>query len=297
MAMLKKVLYKDMLSRNGTQDSRSAGVMVKDIPIGDIVARDNVRKNYSGIEELAGSIRQHGLLQPIMVYKDGDQYVVKTGRRRFMAYQSLYKAETDRFHSIRCIVSDSENVAVIQLVENIQRENLSQIDLCNALSSLRDSGMKLEQIAAVMGKTEGYIKSIFVGINEIEKEPEFQNLIGDAGITIRDIAETKCVKNKDERLKLLEQRKKGVINRAQMRMAAQALKDEKTSVRDEPEVQPNADAILNPEPCVNYVVSASGLTIKLDFSDTKTTQTLDKGIKCLLMRHKVKIIEVGIVES
>jgi transcriptional regulator with XRE-family HTH domain len=105
--------------------------------------------------------------------------------------------------------------------------DLSQIDLFNALTSLREQGMTLKKIAGVMGKTEGYIKSLFVGVNEISKDENLTDLLGDAGITIRDIAETTGIKDKQERLNLLEQRKNGTINRAEMRKKAKELKSAK----------------------------------------------------------------------
>lgn len=52
-------------SQAGTQDRTSVKLTIKDIPLGDIQIRENVRKEYKDIEELAESIRQHGLLQPI----------------------------------------------------------------------------------------------------------------------------------------------------------------------------------------------------------------------------------------
>jgi ParB family chromosome partitioning protein len=224
--MAKASMLREVLARTGTRDSRSVNIMVKDIPIGDIQIKENVRKEYTGITELAESIRQHGLLQPITVFPDGDQYRVKTGHRRLKACQDLYQTEPERFHSIRCIISNAENIAVIQLVENVQREDLSQVDLCNALSALREEGLTLKQIAETMGKTEGYIKSLFVGINEIEKKPDLKTLLGDAGITIRDIAETNAITDRKERQSLLEQRGKGEINRAELRKKTQALKND-----------------------------------------------------------------------
>lgn len=224
--MAKMGMLKNVQSRTGTQDSRSVNIMVKDIPIGDISIRENVRKDYTGIEELADSIRQHGLLQPITVFVDGDQYIVKTGHRRFMACQLLYQNEPERFHSIRCIISNAENTAVIQLVENVQREDLSQIDLCNALSALRKHGMSHREIAVTMGKTEGYIRNLFVGIKEVNNSPQLEDLICHAGVTLQDIAETKGIPDNSERLKVLEERKDGSINRATMRERIKALKYE-----------------------------------------------------------------------
>jgi ParB family chromosome partitioning protein len=216
--MAKLGMLKNVREQAGTNDSRSVTLTVRDIPIGDIAVKENVRGEYTGLDELAASIRQHGLLQPITVYADGEGYAVKTGHRRYMACAALYREEPERFHRIRCVVSDAHNVAVIQLVENVQRENLSQTDLFNALSALREQGMTLKQIADVMGKTEKYVKNLFVGINEISDDEELQSFIDSpASGTIQDIADTKSVSNRQDRLNLLEQRKNGAINRTELR--------------------------------------------------------------------------------
>jgi ParB family chromosome partitioning protein len=216
--MAKMGILKNVQSRTGTQDSRSVTLTVKDIPIGDIHIKMNVREDYTEISELMESIRQYGLLQPITVYAVKDGYAVKFGHRRLLAYKKLYQEDPEKYHSIRCIISDNQNIALIQLIENVQRVDLSQHDLYQALNQLREQGMSLRQIGEVIGKSEGYIKSLFVGVNEINRDKDLQTLIGsDAGITIRDIAETKPIKDKNQRLALLEERKSGKINREQMR--------------------------------------------------------------------------------
>ena len=225
--MAKLGMIRNVKGRTGTKDSRSISLTVKDIPIGDICVKSNARTEYTGIEELAESIRQYGLLQPITVYAEGEQFTVKAGHRRYMACKSLYVREPERFHSIRCIISDAGNTAVIQLVENVQRVDLPQADLFNALSSLREQGMTLKQIAEVMGKTEGYIKNLFVGVNEISKDESLKAMIGHAGVTIGDIAETAAIPDRQDRLNLLEERKKGTVSRSDMRKKVKKLKSPK----------------------------------------------------------------------
>jgi ParB family chromosome partitioning protein len=235
--MAKMGMLKNVQSRTGTQDSRSVTLTVKDIPIGDIRIKENVRRDYTEIAELAGSIKQHGLLQPVTVYAEEDGYVIKAGHRRFLAYQLLYKEEPEKYHSIRSIISDNQNIALIQLIENVQRVDLSQHDLYQALSKMRKQGMTLRQIGEVIGKSEGYIKSLFVGVNELNRDKDLENLIGsDAGITIRDIAETKPIMDKELRLTLLEERKSGKINREQMREKVQEL-SEPTPKKKPPKAQ------------------------------------------------------------
>jgi len=161
--MAKAGILKNLQSRNGTKDNNAVSHIVKDIPIGDIHIKENIRKEYTGLEELQASIREHGLILPITVYEEGDGYVVKTGHRRFKAIQALYKTDPDKFNSIRCFITNADNIVVFQLIENVQRVDLSQIDLFNALTALKNEGMTMKQIAAVLGKSEGHIKNLFMG--------------------------------------------------------------------------------------------------------------------------------------
>ncbi|GHT98560.1 chromosome partitioning protein ParB [Spirochaetia bacterium] len=265
----------------GTQDNGSIRLTIKDIPLGDIRIKENVRKNYAGIEELAESIRQHGLLQPITVYADGDSYVVKTGHRRFKASQLLYQKEPDKFHSVRCIISDADNLSVIQLVENVQREDLSQLDLFTALSALREQGMTMKQIANAMGKSEDYIKHLFIGINEIQHDESLLELVSGAGTTIIDVKETKGI-DKKERLEVLENRGKGTISREEMRTKVRELKKSAT---------PSKQGNKEPAPeSIKYWVSSDDLTIKLTFSDIKLAKKVEPLIKKLFRESKIKIL-------
>jgi ParB family chromosome partitioning protein len=284
-------LLKDVRSRTGTKDGRAVALTVKDIPVGDIEVRENVRKEYAGIKELAESIRQHGLLQPITVYREDEVYVVKTGHRRYMACKLLFTDDPERFHSIRCLVSDKKNVAIIQLVENLQREDLSQIDLANALSALRGSGQTNKEIANVLGKTEGYINNLFVGINDIQQNKSFANLITHAGVSILDIAETKGVPDKTDRLKLLKEREAGKINRAEMRKKVKALKGGDVTTEEADSASETMPFVAATDPTVKIVVSPDGLRVKLTFSDKRTAELIERGIRRLLGRHGVGVEE------
>jgi len=222
--MAKAGILKNLQSRTGTKDNSAVSLTVKDIPIGEIQIKDNIRKEYTDLDVLQASIREYGLLQPITVYEEGDGYVVKTGHRRFMAYEKLYKEDPDKFNKIRCIKTDAGNIAVIQLVENIQRVDLSQIDLFNALTALKNEGMTMKQIAAVLGKSEGHIKNLFMGINEIAKDDELKNLVSHRAVTLKEIAETKGIMDRPKRLDLLKKRGKREITQSEMIMRGRATK-------------------------------------------------------------------------
>jgi ParB family chromosome partitioning protein len=222
---------KNVQRQAGTQDSNA--VKVREIPIGDIRMKANVRTEYIDIEELAESIRLYGLLQPFTVYRDGEGYAVKTGHRRFLACQQLADKYPDRFTNIPCIISDEDNAAIVQLVENIQRTDLTGAEMSDALTKLKNQGLSHKQIAEFLGKQEGYVKNLFMGVNAVNKSEKLKEAISHAGMTLEDINATKQVPDEQQRLALLEQRKEGNITRKEMYQKAQELKDTGPSLSDD----------------------------------------------------------------
>lgn len=85
------------------------------------------RKTFDEIalNELANSIKEHGLIQPIIVLKKNDSFILVAGERRLRATQILGK------ENILAFVSDSDESKLreLALIENIQRENLNPIEL------------------------------------------------------------------------------------------------------------------------------------------------------------------------
>lgn len=221
-----KLNIRDQVSkRTGTEDSREVSLSIKDIPIGDISIKENVRKDYTDLAGLRDSIRQYGLLQPITVYQDGGGYAVKTGHRRYLAYLELYREEPDKFHSIRCILSNAHNVAVVQLVENVQRVDLSGRELYEALTALREQGFSHSQIAELMGKSEGYIKNLFMGVKELNNSPSLKELVSHINVTLPDIVGTKGIPDEQARIKLLQQRAEGKLTQADLCKETNRLRD------------------------------------------------------------------------
>ncbi|MBL1244213.1 MAG: ParB/RepB/Spo0J family partition protein [Sulfurimonas sp.] len=109
--------------------------MVLEIALKDI--RPNPfqpRKTFdeSSLSELADSIKEDGLIQPIVVTEDIDGYVLIAGERRFRA------SKLAKLKEIRAIVlnSDEQKMRQFALIENIQREELNSIELADAYSEL-----------------------------------------------------------------------------------------------------------------------------------------------------------------
>ena len=130
-----------------TNTQESSLERIYSIPLRDIeISTDNVRKTDAtkDLDELAVSIKKHGLLQPIvLIGQYGDApYKLISGQRRFLAHQKLGKSD------IRAVFAGplSETEAVVKsLVENMQRRDLDYNDTAKAITSLYEKYGKDEQ--------------------------------------------------------------------------------------------------------------------------------------------------------
>lgn len=109
----------------------------KTLPIAKIRANpDQPRRHFDqeAIDELAASIKEHGLIQPILVTPKGDEYEIVAGERRYRASKI---AGLDKIPVIIRSLSD-QNQLEISLIENIQRRDLNSIETATAYAKLRD---------------------------------------------------------------------------------------------------------------------------------------------------------------
>jgi len=118
------------------------------------------------ITGLAESIREQGLLSPIIVRPDGNKYQIIAGERRYKAAQQAGLKEVP---ALIKKVSDSE-ARIISLIENIQREDLNDIDRASALRELKvNLGSPWEAIAKKLGLTKRRILDL-VGLLDLPEE-------------------------------------------------------------------------------------------------------------------------------
>ena len=114
------------------------------------------RKHFDtgGLQELAGSIRQYGVLQPLTVRKAGGAYELVAGERRLRA------AKLAGLEEVPCILIDvnMEDASLIALVENLQRRDLDFIEEALGISQLiRMFGMSQEEAARRIGKSQSAV--------------------------------------------------------------------------------------------------------------------------------------------
>jgi len=113
--------------------------------------------NEEAIKELATSIEKHGLMQPIVVIEDKDEYILVAGERRLKAIKSLNK---DKIKAIIVDISLND-LREYALIENIQREDLNPIEIAYSLKALiEEHGYTHEELAKNIGKSRSYISNL-----------------------------------------------------------------------------------------------------------------------------------------
>jgi ParB family chromosome partitioning protein len=108
------------------------------------------------LNELASSIKEHGVLQPILVRPAGDGYEIIAGERRWRASKLAGK------ETIPAIVErfDDATALEIALIENLQREDLSPLDEAVIYKKMTDElGYSIRQLAGKLGKDKGYVEN------------------------------------------------------------------------------------------------------------------------------------------
>lgn len=139
------------------------------VPLSCLKITDNVRMNFdeAEIEELANSIRQNGLMNPITVRPpetdaDGNKtYEVIAGGRRIRAHQWLCE-HGDDFSLIECCIRTGDKWA-LQMIENIQRTDLTPREKENAVAKALEEGLTQTQIAEKLSKPIQWVSDIVAG--------------------------------------------------------------------------------------------------------------------------------------
>jgi ParB family chromosome partitioning protein len=155
---LNKELYRNF------EDNFLEGAKIKEIELKSIVVKDQVRTkfNESSIKELAANIEANGLIQPLVVHKEKNKYVLICGERRFRAMSSI---DVD---SAPCFVLEdktADELMAIQFSENSSREALHYIDKADGILDYQKATKSSERkICKALGisKTEVH-RSLIIG--------------------------------------------------------------------------------------------------------------------------------------
>lgn len=139
---------------------------IQQIPRKQILWRDNERKHFERkeLEELAETIRAHGLLEPIGVVRDGESYIGIFGQRRWMA------AELAGLEMLPASVRENpltDAVArEIRLIENLARQSLSPLEQANGLAQLmKAAGLSVSEVAKRVGMNPAAVSKSLALLN------------------------------------------------------------------------------------------------------------------------------------
>lgn len=159
----------------------ATGEQISEIPIPAVQANPfQPRKRFSEAElsDLASSIREHGVLQPIVVRRSGDGYQIVAGERRFRACESLGLA------TVPAVVREATDSEMLELAltENIQRENLNAIELAQAYQAYIDRfDLTQEEAAERLGKSRSSIANT---IRLLDLPPDVQEMVSVGGLSM-----------------------------------------------------------------------------------------------------------------
>ena len=228
---------------------------------------DQPRKHFdkNALEELADSILQNGLLQPILVREYGlGRYQIIAGERRFRASKIAGLSE------IPAIILDKDDrkAAEIALIENIQREDLNPIEEAMAFKALSDEyGLTQEELSVKVGKSRSAIAN---STRLLDLPEEVLTLVASGELSAGHGRTLLGLKNRENMLPLAE---KVIVADLSVRQLEEEVKRANKAKRPEPEEEPL--------PIVDYfremelrVQSHLGRKVKIEGKGRKKTLTL-----------------------
>lgn len=179
----------------------SAGDQIENIPLSKLVPDpQQPRKHFDDelLNELAQSITQHGIVQPLIVAKNGSEYIIIAGERRFRA---AGKAGLSEVPAIVRSFGQQEKLEV-SLIENVQREDLSKLELAAAYLKLHDQfNLEYREIGKQVGRSESAVVNIMRLLRLPAKAKEALN---SNVITEGHARQIVALKSEEEQLVLLD---------------------------------------------------------------------------------------------
>lgn len=236
--------------------------------------KEQPRKTFEkeALEELTNSIKQYGVLQPIVVRKKREKYEIIAGERRWRAAK---EAKLDKIPCIIKEVDDKESLK-LALIENIQRENLNPIEEAYAYKTLIDEySLTQEEVAQALGKSRSYISNTLRLLNLDEEIIEY---IHEGKITSGHAKALLGVKDKEERLKLAKAIVEGNLNVRETEKIVSKSKNKKATRRKttkDPFVVQIEETLMRALGTkVNLITKKNGGKIEIEFYSNEDLQRI-----------------------
>lgn len=242
--------------------------MVQDIPVSKINPNKYQPRTVfdnEKIEELAQTINTHGLIQPVVVRKQGEEYEIIAGERRWRAASFL---GWDRVPAIVKSYDDAQTAAVA-LIENLQREELTSIEEAMAYAKLIDlHGLTQESLAHKLGKGQSTIAN---KLRLLKLPPVVQTALLEKKVTERHARALISLKDPNKQENLLNEIIEKHLNVKQTEDRIRKLLEQKEQKPKRKRFSMSKDmriAVNTIRKSVDMVVD-TGLTINTDEEDTE----------------------------
>jgi len=176
--MVKKSLGKGLGALILSADTEESGV--KELRINEIEPNENQPRKIFNDEKLSGladSIRQYGVVQPLIVKKENNTYTIVAGERRWRA------ARLAGLRTVPVVIKDysSKQVMEIALIENLQREDLNPIEEAEAYERLiTEFGMTQEDVSKTVGKSRPAIAN---SVRLLSLQDKLKSLVIDGALS------------------------------------------------------------------------------------------------------------------
>ena len=185
------------------------------VPVDRIEANpDQPRQTWdeAAMDDLAASIREHGVLQPVLVRpREGGRYQLVAGERRWRA------AKRAGLQTVPAMIEeiDDDTALEIAIIENLQREDLSPLDEALMFERMTaDHGYSVRKLAQKLGKDKGYIEN---RLRLADAPPEVQQLVSLRKDTLSHAYELLKVEDPRKRRRLAEQVARGELSLVKLR--------------------------------------------------------------------------------
>jgi len=194
-------------------ESRATHAQIREVPTNRILpnpAQPRLSYEEESLVELADSIREHGVLQPILVRPVGSQFELIAGERRWRASRM---AQRDSIPAI-VVEFDDETALEVSIIENLQREDVSPLEESAMFRKMTDLGYTLRQLAQKIGKDKGYVEN---RIRLAEAPPEIRELVSLRKDTLSHAYELMKVRDERTRRRLAKKVAAGELTLSRLR--------------------------------------------------------------------------------
>jgi ParB family chromosome partitioning protein len=194
-------------------ESRATHAQIREVPTNRILpnpAQPRLSYEEDSLVELADSIREHGVLQPILVRPVGSQFELIAGERRWRASRM---AQRDSIPAI-VVEFDDETALEVSIIENLQREDVSPLEESAMFRKMTDLGYTLRQLAQKIGKDKGYVEN---RIRLAEAPPEIRELVSLRKDTLSHAYELMKIRDERTRRRLAKKVAAGELTLSRLR--------------------------------------------------------------------------------